>query len=107
MCCQIFDNSTFRVVQMYNQYHQEPILLDKNDPSVGISDQSIQFKDGKVSCSFRRQKFIDRELSIYFDMSEEYYVLMAFGKLQNGSIFFMKIQYMLNKIIHLRYNALS
>ena len=69
-------------------YNRAPAL--KPDPSYGITVLSSSFDSGVLACSFVRKGSTDikppgKNISVGFDLSEPYYLLLAQGKLgQDG-----------------------
>lgn len=77
-------------VSTIEHYYNEgkwPILLDQTQPSVGYSNMKIQTNSSILQCSFRRSKFVPNQ-DKYFDLSESYYLLVAYGELNLFGICF-------------------
>jgi hypothetical protein len=62
-------------------------LLDSRNPSVGISNQSVKIENGKITCSFTREKSLPN-INNYFSLTNaNYYILHANGRTNsNGMI---------------------
>lgn len=59
--------------------------MNSANPSVGLSNQAVNFNNSWLSCSFTRQLSLPAQQS-YFDLSKIYYVLGSFGTISNGEL---------------------
>ena len=92
VCCKIAGDQA-SVEQLYNN-GKEPILLDSNNATTGISNPQVSYNNGIISCSFTRQK-TNSKVSNYFDLvNKEYYLLLAKGKVENSNAFNFLILYL-------------
>jgi hypothetical protein len=66
--------------------HNPSRLLDRSEPSVGISNVSV-IQDGSVMvCRFERRKKYPITNAVnaeYFDLNKKYYILAAYGDLDS------------------------
>ena len=62
-------------------YGGDSIILDQND----LNNWSVEFYDGKLKCSFTRPKQTTIQ-GVDYDLTNEYYILLAKGSLQAGSV---------------------
>ncbi|CAF0731294.1 unnamed protein product, partial [Brachionus calyciflorus] len=84
--CKVFNN-TGSVEHYYNNGKSQPVLLDPKNPTIGLSETSVNVVNGKINCSFVREKYIEGE-SRYFDVRKKSYVLIVWGRVLNGVIQF-------------------
>ena len=61
----------------------KPILLQPTNPSVGFSNARFTLTQDEFTCSFRRMKAMNN-VTNYFDLNQDYYVLFALGRLSNS-----------------------
>ena len=66
------------VEQRYNPSEVTPMLLDSNNPSIGLSNQNTSLSNGWLTCSFTRLKS-NNLVANYFDLNNQYYILAAYG----------------------------
>jgi hypothetical protein len=59
------------------------MILDKDDVSIGISQPEIRVEDSFFFCNFKRKKAV-AGYEFYFDLSNSYYLLAAFGEIYRG-----------------------
>ena len=76
-----------------NQARLAPLLLDSNNPSIGLNNTIITLSNGWLSCSFTRNISNSSNPS-YFDLSKQYYIFAAFGTYTTSRIgnFFVLIR---------------
>jgi hypothetical protein len=68
--------------------NQRPTLLSQSIPSVGITNSFVRLENGKLICSFQRAKSYSG-INNYFDLSlNNYYLLLATGKVDNSRFYF-------------------
>jgi hypothetical protein len=85
--CRRFSNGTYLVENIFNT-GKSSALLKQDFRSVGIMDTRVHVNDGSVEFSFKRIKS-QPNLTQYFDLTNEFHLLMAKGKLSQ-SIFTKK-----------------
>ncbi len=77
--------STGSVENYYNPNGRNPSrLVDASNPSIGISNISITQNGAILICRFQRKKKYPRSSPQYFDLNDEYYVLGAFGDIDDN-----------------------
>jgi hypothetical protein len=73
-------------VQHYqNQGKVQPLLLNSNNPVIGLSNSTVTTSNGWLICSFSRQISLPTQ-SNYFDLNNPYYLLAAYGNLNSNGI---------------------
>ncbi len=82
MCLYTTTNPTIK--HYYNNNKNAPGLLNSN-PTVGYSNIAVSYANGMLTCSFNRQKSISN-VPNYFDLSNNYYLLMANGQTNGGGM---------------------
>ena len=88
VCLCKISSSKMSIENYYNsKAYKEPILLDVNHPSIGFSNIKLSLQDDVFTCSFTRENFISN-ISNYFSMNNNYYLLFASGKITNGKLSF-------------------
>ena len=88
VCLCKISSSKMSIENYYNsKAYKEPILLDVNHPSIGFSNIKLSLQDDIFTCSFTRENFISN-ISNYFSMNNNYYLLFASGKITNGKLRF-------------------
>ena len=72
----------------YNVGKKQPVLLDDENPNVGISNEKVEIIGNYLICSFKRKKNLGREKN-YFDLqNENFFILGAYGAIGlNGGNF--------------------
>jgi hypothetical protein len=82
----------FSLVQhYYNAKKNAPVLLDESNPTVGLSNSSIAYKDNFMSCSFKRAK-ANENVEHYFNLSKKFNILMAHGRLEGSNLNYYAIR---------------
>ena len=61
-----------------NPVHSTPLLMNSVVPSIGLSNISIISNNSWLTCSFTRMISMPSQEK-YFDLSNPFYVLAAFG----------------------------
>lgn len=82
--CRITD-SVNAVEHFYNPGKSAPILLVSNQPSIGFSNITVKYENGILRCTFTRLKSMPNVVN-YFDLSNQYYVLTALGRVVSNGI---------------------
>ena len=82
----IVSNSIRIVAQMYNSGRSAPSYLNSSMPSDGISDQSISYENGDLTCSFLRQNENPSVTNYFSSSATTYYLLLARGSVSSGSM---------------------
>lgn len=82
-----FNGDSRSVENYFNPGQITPILIDSNQPSLGLSEINITSNQGYLICSFKRTKNL-KESSKYFDLNEKYFLFIAKGNIEDG---FLKI----------------
>lgn len=97
----------------WNNYHAPPSILDPTDRSAGLSQVTVLFENGLLSCSFRRE-IKDASLSYkFYDLKDEYYLLTAKNILSDTtSIYFSysvfkKIRFLFKKELNTKTNNIG
>ena len=83
-------NSQTGVGMSWNTNSFDSIILDQND----LTNITVEIIDGKMKCSFTRPKLTNIQ-DIDYDLTNQYYLLLAEGLLQEGRGF--SIRYFLEK----------
>ncbi|RNA44203.1 ferric-chelate reductase 1 -like protein [Brachionus plicatilis] len=65
-------------IQLFYNFDSYSDILDLDRPNLGLSELKISQEDNFLSCSFRREKFLD--FKDYFDLNKPYYLLIAKGQ---------------------------
>jgi hypothetical protein len=83
--CKYNPSGTNSVEQYYTitTPNQDVRILDKDDVSKGISQPEIRVEDSFFYCNFKRKKAVPG-YEFYFDLSNSYYLLAAFGEFYRG-----------------------
>lgn len=68
-----------------NPFHAVPVLLDNNNPSVGLTNTNSASSNGWLSCTFTRKKS-NSNYTNYFDLSNQFYILAATGTYTSSRI---------------------
>ena len=72
-------NDASSIDQAYNPGgYARPTLLDQNNPSIGLSDINVKYENGKIICSFKREKNL-ANVPNYFDLKVKYYLFLVKG----------------------------
>lgn len=69
-------------VEHYYNYGKSPSRLNDTNPSIGITNANIVYNGTALVCSFRRSKSTFG-LSNYFNLNNNYYLLIAQGPVQS------------------------
>ena len=83
--CRLLNDKGF-VEQAYNKKKTVPSYLIPYRKSIGISNVKISFINGILTCSFDRVKKIP-SVGGYYDLNNQYYLLLAKGKTINSKLF--------------------
>ncbi len=67
------------VEQRYNAIKAAPLLLDNNEPSIGIRNVQVENSNGWLKCSFTRSKSLEMTKN-YFDLNQIFFILAAIGE---------------------------
>jgi len=78
-------SSNFPVVETYFNYDHYPGIVDATNRSIGLSEQSIRVKEHSLDCLVTRKISLPSYSDKFFDLKNEYYLLVAKGPL-NGNI---------------------
>ena len=88
LCCMKWSNRS-QVFQMWTTGHKRPSVLVSNDSSIGLSNVSIAYINGSLTCSFNRINSLPN-VTNYADLnSNNYYVLMAEGATSSLGLLFV------------------
>ncbi len=85
MACKLTKDNSLLVESLYNQ-NISPISIDMSDTSIGTSEQSFVLDQGIFTCRFKRDIKNDLYPDKIFDLSNEYYALLATGPLSASGI---------------------
>ena len=78
--CKYSNSNT--TIERYFNIDKLPFARKLN--KIGVSNEKIAFVNGSLICSFRRVKYIS-QVKNYFDLNNEYYLLVAKGELSNSN----------------------
>jgi hypothetical protein len=85
--CKLLNDKGF-VEHAYNKGKTGPTFLISYKKSIGLSNVKISFINGILTCSFDRIKKMP-SVGNYFDLNNQYYLLLAKGKTINGINYFL------------------
>ena len=83
MC--LYNSANGTVKHYYNKDKNAPGLLLGSNPTIGYSNIVVSYNNGLLTCSFDRVKSISN-VQNYFDLSNNYYLLLANGKTNGGGM---------------------
>ena len=72
-------------IETYFNYDHYPGIVDNQQRSVGLSELSVRIKDNSLDCLVTREISLPTISDKFFDITNEYYLLVAKGPL-NGKI---------------------
>jgi hypothetical protein len=75
--------STTPAIETYFNYDHYPAVVNDQDRSVGLQDQSVRIKDASIDCFVRRQIKMDSISDQFYNLNNDFYLLVAKGPL-NG-----------------------
>ena len=75
-------NNAEPTIETYFNYDHYPGVVDANDRSVGLSDQTVRVKDSVLTCFTRRQISMPSISDQFYDLNNPYYLLVAKGPLK-------------------------
>jgi hypothetical protein len=73
-------------VEHYYNMGKSPNLLNSANPTVGLSDATVSYENGLLKCTVTRMNSM-AGVQNYFDLNNQYYLLVATGPLSGGMIF--------------------
>lgn len=84
VACKYNTENDLKIHNYFNPGQIDPELIDSKDPSSGLSDIKIINDKGLLICSFKRD--ISKNIENFFDLNQNYYLLMAKGDLEKGTL---------------------
>ena len=78
---------TAPAIETYFNFDHYPAVVDANDRSVGLKDQSVRIRDSSIDCFARRQISVDSISGQFYNLKNDFYLLVAKGPL-NGKLNF-------------------
>ena len=90
--CKSFQDTNNNAVQHYYNQGYSCVLLDSQNPTIGIWDSSIEISGSELVCSFNRDN--TNEAPGFFDLNNESpYIQTAYGSMKSSSrnILFIKV----------------
>jgi len=76
-------SSTTPAIETYFNYDHYPAVVNDQDRSVGLQDQSVRIRDASIDCFVRRQIKMDSISDQFYNLNNDFYLLVAKGPL-NG-----------------------
>lgn len=85
--CKYFVNGSYSIEHYYNLGRFDPVVLYKENPSIGLSSGKFKLEDESLSFNFERLKKYD-SIKNYYDLNNNFHLLLAMGELSpNGKGF--------------------
>ena len=79
------------VIETYFNYDHYPGIVDNTNRTLGLSDSSIRIKSNSIDCLVTRQISLPARSDKFFDLKNEYYLLVAKGDLNSMHFNFIYI----------------
>ncbi|XP_069126728.1 uncharacterized protein [Argopecten irradians] len=84
--------TTSGYVNVFQSFNKDTRINSRlRNPKLGISNEGGSFVDGVLTCSFRRQKVVTSDISVY-DLNKDWHILFAHGTAMAG----MKLPHIYN-----------
>jgi hypothetical protein len=79
--CKFVQASAPSVESYYNRAQATPYIIDRTNPTLGITNAIVIVEDNIFTCNFTRQKTIVGGSSMYFDLNNKYHIIGAYGEM--------------------------